>query len=271
LKFADDSKLWGKVDNEVDKDTIQYDLNVLSEWANNNQMPFNVDKCKVMHIGNKNSKYEYTLMGKSILSTREEKDLGVFFTENFKSGNNCSRASKSANKIMGLIRRNISNKSAEEMMILYKTLVRPTLEYCGPVWRPYTQKDIVKLEKVQKRYTKMVDGCKNKTYEQRLSRLGILSIEDRFYRADMIQVYNILKDGGKTFPKNFLELNNRLGRKNSRKLFKRRSQLDICKFSFAYRVVDLWNALPDAVVLSPDVNAFKGNLEYFMRDVRGQL
>ncbi len=43
-------------------------------------------------------------------------------------------------------------------MILYKTLVRPVLDYCIPVWRPYTKKDIIaKLEKLQKRFTKMIE------------------------------------------------------------------------------------------------------------------
>ena len=53
-----------------------------------------------------------------------------------------------------MIRRNITNRSSEGMLILYKTLVRPILDYCIPVWRPHAKKDIFKLEKVQKRFTK---------------------------------------------------------------------------------------------------------------------
>ena len=81
-----------------------------------------------MHIGRKNSKAKYSLLGKIISVTKEDKDLGVYFSENFKPHINCKKVCKTANKITGLIRRNISNKTREGMMILYKTLVRPVLE-----------------------------------------------------------------------------------------------------------------------------------------------
>ena len=55
-----------------------------------------------------------------------------------------------------------------------------------PVRRLHTKIDIMKLEKIQKRFTKMVDDCKKVSYEQRPSRLKLISLEDRHYRADMI-------------------------------------------------------------------------------------
>src|SRR3989441_6682690 len=222
-----------------------------------------------MHIGKKNTQYKYKIMDQEILETTEEKDLGVFFMDTYKSSTN--NVSKKANKTIGLIRRYITNKGAEGMLILYKTLFRPVLDYCVPVWRPYRKKDMLKVEKVQKRFTKMIEGCETKSYEQRLIDLNITTLEDRFYRADMIQVFKILNDNRNIFPINFLEMSNRAGRKNSLKLFKRRSNGDISKYCFASRVVDLWNDLPDAVVLSADVNVFKDNLDKFMRESRGQL
>src|SRR2546425_2445985 len=132
---------------------------------------------------------------------------------------------------------------------------------------------MLKVEKVQKRFTKMIEGYETKSYEQRLIDLRITTLEDRFYRAaaDMIQVFKILNDNRNIFPINFLELSNRAGRKISLKLFKRRSNGDISKYCFASGVVGLWNDLPDAVVLSADVNVFKDNLDKFMRESRGQL
>jgi len=271
LKFADDSKLWGRVDSVQDRNTLQKDLDTLGEWAMQNQMPFNIGKCKIMHIGKRNAKFEYFLNGCKIASNSEEKDLGVYFSESFKPNLNCDRASKAANKIIGMIARNISNRDSDSMLILYKTLVRPVVDYCIPVWRPNARKDITKLEKIQKRFTKMIDGCKKLSYEQRLSKLKLTSLEDRHYRADMIQVFKILNDNCDIFTEQFLELSNRAGRKNSLKLFKRRNNLDIAKFSFTSRVVDPWNELPDAVVLSEDVNAFKSNLDKLMRSSRGYL
>ena len=116
----------------------------------------------------------------------------------------------------------------------------------------------------------MIDGCKDKNYVQRLEKLGITTLEERYYGADMLQVYKILKDDKGIYPDNFLVLNDRPGRKNSVKLFKERSRLGLRKFSFTSRV-DHWNALPDAVILAADVNAFKRNLDQYMRDLKGQL
>ena len=48
LKFADDTKLFGKVQSEVDYIGIQEDLQRLSDWSKEWQMEFNVEKCKVM-------------------------------------------------------------------------------------------------------------------------------------------------------------------------------------------------------------------------------
>jgi len=254
-----------------DRNGIQNDLDKLEKWSVVNQMPFNVSKCKVMHLGKKNVNFKYRLLGQTITRTTDEKDLGVYFSENFTPSFNCNKASKSANKVVGMIKRNIVNRSSEGMLILYKTLVRPILDYCIPVCRPYLRKDIIKLEKIQKRFTKIIDGCKGKTYDQRLKKLGITSLSDRHNRADMIQVFRALNDQHEIFPDKFLQLSERAGRKNSLKLFKKRSKLDLSKYGFTSRVVDSWNDLPDNVVLSADVNAFKKNFEHFMRDSRGQL
>src|SRR2546425_2393933 len=108
-----------------------------------------------MHIGKKNKTYKYKIMAQKILETTEEKDLGVFFMDTYKSSTNCNKVSKKANKTIGLIRRYITNKGAEGMLILYKTLIRPVLDYCVPVYR---KKDMLKVEKVQKRFTKMIEG-----------------------------------------------------------------------------------------------------------------
>ena len=75
----------------------------------------------------------------------------------------------------------------------------------------------------------MIEGLNKKTYEQRICKLRITTLEDRHYRADMLQVYKILNDSKNMYPDKFLELNERAGRKNSLKLFKRRTERDLYK------------------------------------------
>ena len=88
------------------------------------------------------------------------------------------------------------------MLVLYKTLVRPILIRLlhTSLETIYYKRDINAIERVQKRYTKSIDGCKDKSYEQRLKKLNITTMADRHYRADMIQVYKILNDENNIYP-----------------------------------------------------------------------
>ena len=67
----------------------------------------------------------------------------------------------------------------ENIVQLYKSLVRPHLEYCVQAWRPFLQKDIDNIEKVQRRATKMINGLSQLSYEQRLSRTNLMTLELR--------------------------------------------------------------------------------------------
>ena len=93
---------------------------------------------------------------------------------------------KKANKLVGLISRTLDYKSADNVIPLYKSLVRPILEYGSQLWSPYTQKDIESIERVQKRITKLIPYIRNKNYSDRLKFLGLMSLEDRRTRTDVI-------------------------------------------------------------------------------------
>ena len=50
------------------------------------------------------------------------------------------------------------NKSKEIMLPLYKSMVRPHLDYCIQAWKPHLRRDVDRLEKVTRRATKMIEG-----------------------------------------------------------------------------------------------------------------
>ena len=77
----------------------------------------------------------------------EEKDRGVTVTESLKSSNQCNIAAAKANSTLGIIKKTFSCRDGIVLSKLYKSLVRPHLEYCNQAWNPYFQRDIDTSEK----------------------------------------------------------------------------------------------------------------------------
>ena len=48
-------------------------------------------------------------------------------------------------------KRNFTCRSERFMTALYKSLIRPKLDYCIQAWRPFSEKDILRLEQVQRK------------------------------------------------------------------------------------------------------------------------
>ena len=263
-KFADDTKLVGSAESKEESEVIQGDLNKLHEWSVKWQMNFNAEKCKVLHLGSKNKKIQYKIGGKAIGAVNEEKDLGVIVTDNFKVGKQCTKAANKGNQKLGMIKRTFACKDKSIMLKLYKSVVRPSLDYCGPAWRPHLRKDIDKLERVQKRATRMIEECKGKGYEERLKIVGLTTLETRRERADMLEVFKIMKGLEGLKERDFFVRDTNRGRGHSLKLYKKRVNLDIAKYSFGNRVCASWNKLSEEIVASQDINEFKGRLDEYL-------
>jgi len=95
----------------INQSTI--DLANLAAWSNDWQMLFNVEKCKVMHMCYNNTCSEYFLNGTKLESVSEEKDLRVFISDDLKWDKQCSQAVAKANRVLGLLKRNFTDRSKE--------------------------------------------------------------------------------------------------------------------------------------------------------------
>ena len=166
LKFADDTKLFTKTKEIIDKQKLQDDIDKLVKWSEKWQMLFNFGKCKCLRAGPGNTGVNYEMGGTILSKTVMEKDLGVTMNANMKVSEQCRIAASKGNKVLGMIRRNITYKERSLIVPLYKAVVRPHLEYCIQAWRPYPRKDIDMLEKIQRRATKLIPGLRDLRYEK---------------------------------------------------------------------------------------------------------
>ena len=106
LKFADETHVLREVNTDGDKQHLQNDLDKLFKRSEKWQMLFNCGKCKCIHTGHGNHNMGYTVLG----TTVNQKDLGITISDDMKVSEQCGIAASKGNKIIGLIRRNITNK-----------------------------------------------------------------------------------------------------------------------------------------------------------------
>ncbi|KAI8500844.1 hypothetical protein Bbelb_216620 [Branchiostoma belcheri] len=260
--FADDSKLYGNVKQSNSIEAIQGDLNEVDKWSKLWQLQFNVGKCKVLHLGRSNGKAEYTLGGQKIMETEEEKDLGVIVDNKLTFHSHTARAANKGNQLLGLIKRSFYNLDEHTIPILYKTMVRPHLEYGNVIWGPHFSMDQSKLEKVQTRATRLVPGLALLPYSERLKKLRIPSLQYRRKRGDMIQVFKIVTGQERVRADVFFSfLDSRTTRGHKYKLKVPLAKARVRGQVFSTRIVKDWNSLPEWVVNSKTVNQFKTNLD----------
>ena len=216
-----------------------------------------------LHTGHGNEDAQYTMGGTVLNTTLKEKDLGLTISADMKVSEQCGIAAAKGNQILGLIRRNIVYREKELIIPLYKTIVRPHLEYCIQAWRPYCKKDIYMLERVQRRATKIIPKLRNNCYEMRLKGCGLTTLETRRLRGDQIKVFKIL-NGYENIDRN-ISFTVKEERRTRVTLAKKQCRLDIRKFSFSQRTVNEWNRLSADCVGASSVNIFKNKIDIYLR------
>ena len=265
LKFADDTKLAHRIRGEEDRRVLQQCLDALMDWAEKWGMAFNTAKCKVMHIGRNNPRYQYVMGGHTLEATEVERDIGVLVSSDLKPSEQCAKAASTANAVLGQISRAFHYRDRWTFVRLYKLYVRPHLEFAVAAWSPWTAADKECLERVQKRAISMVSGLGEMSYEDRLKELGLTTLETRRAEMDLVETYKIMSGISNVDPDTwFVKYSaTAAGGATTRQaadplsIRQQPARLELRRNFFSIRVCETWNKLPSDVKKCKNVGQFK--------------
>ena len=255
--FADDVKM---VVDPMQNQTVLSDLHELLIWESVWLLKFNIEKCKVLHIGKNNPKNNYMFLNSILNTCSTEKDLGVTFNEKLNFVDHIYTSISKAKSSLAWFLRNTLSRDSYVMKTAYKSLVRHNLEYCCQVWSPKARfgnwKTILDIEAVQRTFTRVVEGMSDLNYEERLKKLGMTTLLERRMRGDLIETFKIL-NGFNNYGTDFFNLSDRTGNLVSRP--KKLTNVDF----LGERVKNYWNKLPEHVKNRNSINSFKNALDKF--------
>ena len=260
--FADDTKLYNKANLPGTVLALQDDVNRALKWSAEWQLPFNIDKCAVLHIGSNNPLHDYTMGGLVLKKTSAERDLGVIIDGELKFRQQAATAISKANRVLAVIRKSFAHIDKFTLPLLYKTLVRPLLEYGNASWGPFNRADEKSLERIQRRATRLVGSIRGLLYTDRMRALKLPSLYYRRRRGDMIRVYQLLHGAIDQDPNKFLHLDVSSRTRGHRwKLLKPTAVTRTRRAAFSIRIINDWNSLPSQVVEAHSLNQFKARLD----------
>jgi hypothetical protein len=176
-----------------------------------------------------------------------------------------------ANGVLASLKNSFKYWTPENFRKLYTAFFRPHLEYCTPVWNPTLKKDILRLERVQRRATKIVPCLRNLDYSARLTAIGITTLKTRRDRGDLIQMFKFTnKQNAVTLHalsnipvRATLDTPSSNLRNSKPRLTRQISNVKARENFFTNRIVPNWNALPETIINSTSTNNFKNNLDKF--------
>ena len=273
LSFADDTKITKIIDEEDDVDKLQEDIQQLFKWAEENNMVFNENKFQLLRYGRKYSeqnKYK-TSNGKEIAATAKARDLGVIMENSGEFESHWQTKLGVCRRIMGMIWRSFKTRDSKIMVTLWKSLIRPILEYCSVLTSPFQKRQINDIEALQRTFTARIAEMAHLNYWNRLKKLNLYSLERRRERYAIIYVYKILEG---LSPNQKVPITTHYHQRKGRfvvvpRLLGRGRASTLRENGFSVRGPKLFNVLPQALRNTQGVSleVFKGRLDIYLQQI----
>ena len=137
---------------------------------------------------------DYQLKGVTLGKVPNSPYVGVSISANLEWGDHISKIASKANSTLGFLRKNLKGCSSKLKKIAYFAKVWSLLEYSCPVWDPYMQSDIDKLNKIQRAAARFVinNYQRKSSVTALIQDLGWTDLQTRRKNFRLTSLYNIL-------------------------------------------------------------------------------
>lgn len=250
----------------MDYSILQSDVSAIVAWIDSSLLSLQPAKCCQMLISRKKNSLPPPCIlvgGTPLTVVSSVRYLGLQFHSDLSWSPHVANLCIKARKLIGLLYRRFG-KHADSVTLLqlYKSFIRPHLEYCSIVWDPHLLGDIESLEKVQRFALRVCLKNWSCDRDHLYTQSGIPVLVERRSRARLCHLYKIINHLT-SYPESPLEpriiyYNNRSSHSlQFRNIFARTSQF---QSSFFPGTIPLWNSLPHNTVSSPTLPTFISRL-----------
>ena len=270
MVFADDIKLY--ISYHVPQHTsscadLQRNLDILVRTSESWGLSLNPTKCVCLRFGarysplNNSGTSPYKVNDTYLQFSSAHSDLGITIDVELKFHTHISNKVNIANALTTNILACTLCRDEMFLLNIYKSIIRPQLEYGSSLWNVGYICDTKLLERVQRRWTRAISGMEDLSYQERLRRLNLFSFQGRMLRADLILVWKIFYGKCGIKPDDlFVLAGDSQTRGHPLKIFVPRCNLDVRRNFFSLRIISLWNSLSRSTVMSDNIGAFKASL-----------
>ena len=201
--FADDVKIAKAINSQSDAATLQAAINKLKQWCDTNELHLNLGKCEVLTLSHKRNKIitDYNFGNHIFERVDHHKDLGVLIDHKLKFNAHIETIISRATAALGFLKRFCYDiRDLQTLKVLFYTLVQSQLEYCSVVWLPYYGIYKNKIESILRQFTMYAmreypnqsNGYHITPYKDRLSLLGMQSLDRRRFNSSIMFMHDML-------------------------------------------------------------------------------
>lgn len=202
--FADDTRVSKGISASADVNSLQEDLDSIIQWTAKNNMSLHEKKFQYVNHNCGDSKlleelpftselFQYNTPSGILLPPIDSvRDLGIKVTANLSWSPHIRNIVDDANRMAAWILSVFSTRDSEVMITLYKSLIRPRVEYSCPLWDPKKIGDIALIEQVQRQFTSRIKDIQDLSYHERLAKLKLMSLQRRRERYSILHLHKII-------------------------------------------------------------------------------